>query len=400
MSRAARQLEHAVVSLDDLEPYPGNPRRGDVATIKESLEVNGQVEPLVVNRRTMQVLAGNHRLLAVQELGWTHVDVVFVDVDEEAARRIVLALNRTSDLATYDSHELADLLSQCAALDGTGYDTSDLDALLDEVAEGMPLEDDDVPAAPAEARTEPADLYELGEHRLLCGDARDPDAYERLLGNAPGDVLVTDPPYGVSYEGKTRRALKIVNDTGAGLDGLLQAAFAACDAALGAGSPLYVFGPAGPQLASFLSAFVTPEWVLRQVLAWVKDALVLGRSDYHFRHESILYGFKRGPGRLGRGGERWYGGNRQTTVLECARPRAAREHPTMKPPELVAALLRNSSRRRDLVLDPFAGSGSTLVACEHLGRRARLLELDPAYCDVIVARYERLTGNTARRIET
>jgi DNA modification methylase len=138
-------------------------------------------------------------------------------------------------------------------------------------------------------------------------------------------------------------------------------------------------------------------WQLRQELVWAKDSMVLGRCDYHYRHEPLLYGFKPGAGRLGRGGSRWYGGNNQTSLLEVARPRAAREHPTMKPPELIEICLRNSSRRRQLVLDPFAGSGSTLVACKRLGRAARLIELDPGYCDVIVARWESLTGKAAKR---
>ena len=166
-----------------------------------------------------------------------------------------------------------------------------------------------------------------------------------------------------------------------------------------AGAALYVAHPAGPQSATFLEAFCAQGWSLRQTLVWVKDSLVLGHADYHFRHEPLLYGYKPGGGRRGRGGEGFYGDNAQSSVLEVARPRAAREHPTMKPVELVKICLRNSSRRRDLVLDPFAGSGSTMVACERLGRRARLLELDPADCDVICARYERLTGGGAELLE-
>jgi DNA modification methylase len=150
---------------------------------------------------------------------------------------------------------------------------------------------------------------------------------------------------------------------------------------------------------TFGTCFIEQGWLLRQTLVWAKDQFVLGRSDYHYRHEPILYGYKPGSGRLGRGGAGWHGDNRQDTLLEVARPRAAREHPTMKPPELIEIGLRNSSARGDVVLDPFAGSGSTLVACERAGRAARLIELDPRYCDVIVARFERLTGARAALLE-
>ena len=147
----------------------------------------------------------------------------------------------------------------------------------------------------------------------------------------------------------------------------------------------------------FTGAFLGQGWRLHQSLVWVKDSLVLGHSDYQFRHETILYGHKPGRGRIGRGGRGWYGDDAQTSVLEVERPKASREHPTMKPPELIEIALGNSSKRGDVVLDPFAGSGSTLVACERLGRSARLIELEPRYCDVVVERFERLTGKKATR---
>lgn len=181
---------------------------------------------------------------------------------------------------------------------------------------------------------------------------------------------------------------------------MLAAAFEQADRALAPGAALYVAHPAGPLSLVFAEAFVAAGWRLRQTLVWVKDALVVGHADYHFRHEPILYGYTRGGGRRGRGGEGWFGDNAQSSVLEVARPRASREHPTAKPVELVERCLRNSSAAGGLVLDPFAGSGSgsTLVACERARRRARLVELDPRYCDVIVARFERLTGARAERI--
>jgi len=387
----AAELQVATVRLSELSTHPENPRRGDLDAIKESFERHGQYQPLVVNGRTMEVLAGNHRLMAARELGWDYVAVVFVDVDEETARQIVLVDNRTSDLADYDLEALLELLGSVEELDGTGYDERALDDLLDELVP-PPLAEEEVPHTPAEARTKPGEVLALGDHRLVCGDARDLGSYRALLGDEAADVLVTDPPYGVDYEGRTSARLRIENDAPDDLERLLEQSLACIDSVLRPGAPLYLFHPSGAQSAAFINAFRAQGWSLRQTLIWLKLALVMGRSDYHYRHEPILYGFKPGEGRLGRGGAGWYGGNRQSSVLEVDRPVASREHPTMKPPELVEIALRNSSRRGEIVLDPFAGSGSTLVACHRLGCRARLIELDPGYCDVIVERYERLTG--------
>lgn len=187
--------------------------------------------------------------------------------------------------------------------------------------------------------------------------------------------------------------MRIANDRADGVRGLLEAAFSLAHEVLVPGAAVYSCAPAGPLMADFMAAFGASGISLRQTLVWLKDAFVLGRSDYHYRHEPILYGFKPYPGggRLGRGGERWHGDSRQTSVLEVDRPRASRTHPTMKPPELIEVMLGNSTRRGTVVLDPFAGSGSTLIAAERLGRKSRLIELDAGYCDVVVARYEALT---------
>ncbi|MGH2973611.1 MAG: DNA modification methylase [Solirubrobacterales bacterium] len=387
-------LTTETVPVSDLKPYPGNPRRGDVAAIKDSLEQYGQYRPIVVRRATNEVLAGNHTLRGAQDLAWDEIAVTYVDCDAEQAKRIVLADNRTNDLAGYDDQALADLLTELPDLAGTGYDQAALDALLDDL-DPEPLAEEELPPPPPEPRTRPGDLYELGRHRLQCGDARDPASYERLLGDKSASLLWTDPPYGVDYTGKTKRQLRIANDSADGLESLLADSFAAIDGALLAGAPIYVAAPGGALLVSFAEAFMN-RWDLRQTLVWVKDTMVLGRSDYHYRHEQLLYGFKLGPGRLGRGGRRWHGSDSETSVLEVDRPKASTDHPTMKPPELIERALRNSSSRRAIVLDPFAGSGSTLVACERTGRRARLIELDPRYCDVICDRYARLTGRKPR----
>ena len=400
---AASGLDSAVlvterrVSIARLRPYPGNARRGDIAALKKSLEAHGQYRPIVVNKRNDQVLAGNHTLKAAKQLGWETIAVSYVDVDDEQARRIVLVDNRTNDLAGYDSEALVELLGELDGLDGTGYEQDDLDALLDELeADREPSGEDAPPPLPAKPKTKPGDLYTLGRHRLLCGDAQDPDAYKRLLTEERIDLLWTDPPYGVDYEGKTAEALQIQGDGADDVAELLATTFAQLDRHLKAGARIYICHPSGELAAVFIEAFLAAGWRLRQGLVWVKDSLVLGRSDYHYRHEPILFGYKPGRGRQGRGGRGWYGDDSQTTVLEVARPKASREHPTMKPVELIEIALCNSTSRSHLLLDPFAGSGSTLIAAERLGRSARLIELDPRYCDVIVARYERFTGEQAR----
>jgi DNA modification methylase len=388
-------MTHKSLRVAALHAHPRNPHRGDVEAIKESLEAHGQLRTIVVNRRTNEVLAGNHVLLAARELGWAEVVATVVDVDEDQAKRILLVDNRTSDESSYDERLLAELLSELEGLEGTGYDEADLDELLEELSEGEPFAEDEPPPLPREPTTKVGERYRLGRHLLVCADARERESYELLLAGEQCHLLWTDPPYGVNYTGKTADRLRLENDGPAVLDDLLRESFAGADRVLKPGAPVYVAHPAGPLCASFIAAFCAAGWQLRQTLVWLKDSLVLGHGDYHYIHEPLLYGYKPAKGRLGRGGRGWHGDNSQTSVFEVARPKASKEHPTAKPPELIAAALRNSSRRGALVLDPFAGSGSTLVAAESLGRSARLIELDPRYCDVIVSRFERLTGERA-----
>jgi DNA modification methylase len=203
-------------------------------------------------------------------------------------------------------------------------------------------------------------------------------------------VLWTDPPYGVAYVGRTARALTIANDN-VEAPALLEAALHMADALLAPAAPFYLATPAGPQGTPFRLALERLGWRHHQTLVWVKNAPVLGHSDHHFQHEEILYGWRPGPGRPGRGrqqGSRWYGDNSQSSVFFVNRPARSEQHPTMKPVALIAAQLANSSRRGDAVLDLFAGSGSTLIACEQLARRCCAVELDPGYCDVIRRRYQ------------
>jgi site-specific DNA-methyltransferase (adenine-specific) len=402
-------LQDLAVPLDTLRPYARNPRRGDVATIVESLRANGQYRPIVVRSSTREVLAGNHTLAAARELGWSEIAATFVDVDDEQAARIVLVDNRANDVAGYDEAELAELLRGLPDLEGTGYDQAALDALvygLEQAPAQAPDGIDELPDAQPIARL--GDVFVLGPHRVVCGDATDPEAVAALMVRERAQAMWTDPPYGVEYVGKTRDALRIVNDGSDGLEQLLTDAWPSALAALEPGSPVYV-AHSDTRRVTFETTLTGAGFLIRQNLIWVKDVLVLGHSDYQYRHEPILaaevpshepvlYGFAGAkPGRLGRGGPWWFGPNSATTVFEVPKPPRNAVHPTMKPVQLICDMLANSVRPGWRVLDLFGGSGSTLMACEVHGAAARLVELDPRFVDVICARWQKHTGQLPLR---
>jgi site-specific DNA-methyltransferase (adenine-specific) len=242
------------------------------------------------------------------------------------------------------------------------------------------------------------DLRLLGEHMVKCGDSTDADSVSGLLDGQKADTLWTDPPYGVSYVGKTKLKLTIDNDGSAGLREFLDKFLRVAGQHLSTSAPFYIAHPPGPLAGQFYRAVEDAGWRIHQGLVWVKDSMVLGHSDYHYQHEPILYGYTHGDGRPGRGahaGTRWEGDNGQVTVFQIPRPKRSEQHPTMKPVELVRRCLVNSTPARGLVYEPFGGSGSTVIACEQLGLRCRALELSPGYCDVIVSRWESHTHRSA-----
>lgn len=423
-------LEKLAVPIDGLKPYGKNPRRGDVGAIAESLETHGQYKPIVVRSGTNEVLAGNHTLKAAKELGWERIAVTFVDVDDDTAARIVLVDNRTNDLAGYDEAELTALLDSLPDLRGTGFTVDAHEALVHGL-EQEPAEPsdtaDEIPATQPEPIARPGDIFVLGDHRVICGDATDPATLAALMGGEVAHMMWTDPPYGVDYVGKTKEALEIQNDGRDGLEALLTDALLQAKEHLRPGAPVYM-AYADTNRRVFEDAVLRAGYIFRQNLIWVKNTMILGRSDYHYRHEpimnletppdpspaeegpaggdpgsgkthdGILYGFTPGGvGRLGRGGPKWYGTNNRTSVFEVDKPAASREHPTMKPVKLILEMLANSARPGHLILDPFAGSGSTLIAAHTHGAIARCVELEPRYVDVICARYQKETGELPRR---
>lgn len=394
--------EYASVPVGELCTFKRNPRRGDVAAIASSLERWGQYRPIVVNTgsltgRPNEVLAGNHTLLAARSLGWESIECAVVDVDEKTAAAIVLADNRLADLGEYSSDDLHALLSGLDDLTGTGYFDADLEDLERELFPPAPRTDpDDSPEVPVEPVSELGWVWELGPHRLLVGSATDEVAVRGLVGGDRPDCVWTDPPYGVDYVGKTKDALTIRNDGAVGLGELLEGAFRVVVGVCRPGAPVYV-AHADTERLTFESAMRGAGLLVRQNLVWVKNTLVMGRSDYHYKHEPVLYGFTPGgSGRLGRGGERWFGDHRQTTVFEVDKPARNADHPTMKPVGLIVAMLGNSLPPGGVVFDPFAGSGSTLIAAHGRGGRALCVELDPRYADVVVRRFEEHTGVVPR----
>jgi DNA modification methylase len=392
VSNVPATLKALTVPMDSLVPYARNARRGNVDAIAASLLAHGQYRPVVARKATNEILAGNHTFRAAQQLGWDEIAVTWVECDDEEAARIVLVDNRSNDTATYDEHALAELLSSLPSLDGTGYDQAAFDELLASIEpEPAPIQDEDAVPESAPALTRPGDIWICGEHRVMCGDSTDGGDVALLMDGGLADAVWTDPPYGVSYVGKTADALEIKNDGAKGLEVLLAGAFDSILAAARPGAAVYVAAPAGPQGVPFANELLARD-LFRQRLVWVKNTMVLGHSDYHYKHEDIYFGYKPGEGRRGRGGKGWYGDNAQTSVIEFDKPSRNAEHPTMKPVGLITYCLGNSTKPRDVVLDLFGGSGSTLIAAQATGRRARLMELDPRYIDVICRRYQEATG--------
>lgn len=407
---AAPKLEVVRYSLDELHQDPANARahnERNLQVIADSLKAFAQVEPLVVQRSTGKVIGGNGRLEAMRALGWTECDVALVDMDDTQATALGIALNRTAELASWDYETLerltASLKDSDFDLDTIGFNEADLTALARQSEAQIGDDDyerdlDEAPEVPVDATTRPGDIWELGEHRLICGDSTILDDMQRLCAGTLVDAVVTDPPYGVNVVGGNRMLsvkdrLKqggktIQNDGLEDLKELLLASLGNAYTCSKEGAPWYVWAPAGPQLLSFATV-LTDLKVWRQTIVWIKDSFVLGHSDYHYRHEVCFYGWREGK-HMGTPDRK------QDTVWEEDRPKRSADHPTMKPLALIERCLRNSTTKGQVVLEPFCGSGTTLIACETLGRRCLAVELSPNYCDVIVKRWTALTGREAR----
>ena len=372
--------------LVEITPYPNNPRRNDsaVESVAESIKQCGYIAPIIVDEDGV-ILAGHTRYKALQKLGRTECEVIVKEgLTEEQKRKYRLLDNKTNELADWDYDLLAEELG------GLDFGDLDLDWGIDMEEAPEVAEDNYEVAPPEETKSKPGDIYQLGRHRLMCGDSTSLDDVETLANGQKIDMLLTDPPYGVDYTGKTKDALKIENDN-RGDDEFIEfltKAFEAADNVMKPGAVFYVWH-AILKTYAFESACHNVGWEVRQVLIWVKNSMVLGRQDYQWKHEPCIYGWKEGASHL------WASDRKQTTVLEFARPTRNAEHPTMKPVLLFDYQIKNNTKGGDVVLDLFAGSGTTMIAAEQNGRTAYLMEKDPRYVDVIIDRWEKFTGEKA-----
>lgn len=418
--------------LSELKPYENNPRKNDEAVkyVANSIKEFGFKVPVVIDKDGT-IICGHTRYKAAKRLKLPTVPcVVADDLSEEQIRAYRLADNKVSELAEWDipllTAELQEIFSFNMA--DFGFDHDDT---LDKVKE-------DEPPREAEQRAKAGELWQLGDHKLMVGDSTDPETYKRLMGGEKAEMVFTDPPYNVDYEGKAREHKKIKNDKKEDFYNFLVKAFENMEEHMEPGGAFYICY-AHIESVNFLEALKACGMTARQQLIWAKNIFTFGRTDYHWQHEPILYGNKPGASHRFYGGRRlgtlmqedWPveigldtdGGNiivvhigkkrvvlkapsvevlnidDDSTLLFVDRPTRSIEHPTMKPVLLVAKCVRNSSKKGQIVLDPFGGSGSTLLACEQTGRKCRTIELDPKYADVIIERWEKLTGREAVKIE-
>lgn len=332
----------------------------------------------------------------MKRLGIKECEVLVVSgLSEEQKRKYRLLDNKTNELAQWDfemlENELFDLDFGDLELDWFDGFEEEVGGLDD--VEDVDEDDFEEPDEDYEPIVHCGQRWKLGRHYLMCGDSTSKEDMEILMGGAVADMMVTDPPYNVAYEGKTKDALKIENDSmeDAQFRAFLEDAFESAGEHLKAGGAFYIWH-SDPEGYNFRGACVAKLGEVRQCLVWAKNAMVLGRQDYQWRHEPCLYGWKDGASHY------WASDRKQTTVLEFDKPTRNAEHPTMKPVALFRYQIENSSKRGQIVLDPFGGSGTTLVAAEECGRIAYTMELDPKYCDVIIARWEKLTGGKSELV--
>ena len=390
-------MKLTTTKITELSLDPSNVRkhgRKNIDAIKASLRKFGQQKPIVVDAKGI-VLAGNGTLAAAKELGWTEIEIVLTQLEGVEATMFAIADNRTAELAEWEDkleEVMKSLLDAGQDLTDLGFSEQDLakisaDLVGDSEVDAEPQIDkaDDLRA---KWGVEPGQLWELGEHRLLCGDSSKIDDARRVIGGGLADMVITDPPYGVAYVGKTKDALKVENDDvdEETLAKMCKQWFDAADEVSRAGAYWVATVPPGPLHGVFFNDWKARGY-LRQVMVWNKDSMVMGHSEYHYKHEPILFGWK--PGERLKSSDRT-----KTTVWDFARPKASREHPTMKPVEMWAYAINNHTEKGNAVYEPFSGSGTTIIACEQLGRKARAIEISPNYVAVALQRWSDATGKT------
>lgn len=392
-----KEMTWKTIPINELKPAAYNPRKklkpGDkeYEKIKNSITEFGYVEPIIVNY-DMTVIGGHQRITVLRDLGYTEVQCVVVHIEDEAkVKALNIALNKIT--GAWDEQLLADLLVDLQGLDFniglTGFDPPEVEQLFSKV-HNKDVRDDDFDVEeelrkPAFSR--PGDIWFLGRHRIICGDATIPETYTRLMDGQKANLVLTDPPYNVNIE-ETAGKIKNDNMPDDEFYKFLYCSFVNMEQNMADDASIYVFH-ADLQGHNFRKAFKDAGFLLSGCCIWKKNSLVLGRSPYQWQHEPCLYGWKAS------GRHQWYSDRKQTTIWEYDRPRSNKEHPTMKPVPLMAYPIRNSSMTNCIVLDPFCGSGSTLIACEETNRICYGIEIEEKFVDVIINRYAEFKGSTA-----
>jgi site-specific DNA-methyltransferase (adenine-specific) len=386
------QLKIEYIALEDLKPYKNNARKheeADLKTIENSIKEFGMCDPIGIWGDNV-IVEGHGRMLALKKLGHEAAPCIRLDhLTDEQRRAYGLAHNKTAEMSEWDFDmldiELEDILDIDMEAFGFEFDVEEPEEA---------IEDDYDGELPEEPKSKLGDVYQLGRHRLMCGDSTNLTDVQKLMGDDLADLLLTDPPYNVDYEGKTKDKLKIENDK---MDNdnfrqFLVDAFSNADMVMKHGAVFYIWH-ADSEGYNFRGACFDVGWKVRQCIIWNKNTMVMGRQDYQWKHEPCLYGWKDGAGHL------WASDRKQTTVINFDKPSRNALHPTMKPIPLFDYQIKNNTKGDDIVLDLFGGSGTTMMACEQNGRRAYTMEFDPRYVDVIIERWEQFTGQKAVLVE-
>ena len=397
------------IPINKINAAPYNPRKdlqpGDLEyeRLKKSIKEFGYIDPCIWNERTGNLVGGHQRFKILLEEGPNEIDCSVVNLSDHQEKALNIALNKISGDWDYDQlNEIINELKVSDEIDWTlsGFDETNIDELLENLETQIEFEPEEVNEddfdveAEIESIKEPVtqvgDIWKLGNHRLICGDSTSKETLHKLMDGKIASMVFTDPPYNVDYTGKTKDSLKIQNDKmdDSAFYDFLYDLYAAMFDVVEEGGAIYVCH-ADSEGINFRKAMVDAGWLQKQCIIWVKNSIVMGRQDYHWQHEPILYGWK--PGLK----HRWEADRKQSTVWEIDKPQRNGDHPTMKPIALPAKAIQNSIKKGEIVLDVCGGSGSTLIAAEQTERICYTVELDPKYCDVIVKRYEELTGEKA-----
>ena len=376
------------IELKKIKQYEKNPRKNDeaVGPVAESIKEFGFKCPIILDKNNV-IVAGHTRYKAAKRLKLKEVPcIVADDLTEEQIKAFRLADNKVGEIAEWDF----DLLNM--ELESISFDMSSFGFnILNE--EEKEIEEDEYDLEEKlknieEPKSKYGDIYQLGKHRLMCGDSTKIEDVEKLMNGVKVDLLITDPPYNVNYEGGNGLKIKNDNMDNDNFRKFLTDAFSTADSVMKEGAVFYIWH-ADSEGYNFRGACFDNNWKVRQCLIWNKNSMVMGRQDYHWKHEPCLYGWKDGASHL------WASDRKQTTILDFDKPTKNAEHPTMKPVKLFDYQIKNNTKKDDIVLDLFGGSGTTLIACEQNGRISYNMELDPKYVDVIIDRWEKHTGEKA-----